>query len=219
MINTSGTYRGWKIKVGMVAETDGQMFGHCECCDEDSRFIEAFHDADDKVIREIFNFNEKNVEGFMYSRTENGNGFFWTFMFSVLPKECTQYSYLAYIFRGIDSLLLYLSEIIRVKEEKEQKEKATLMDPCHAILFPKGKVVAPAVNNRGDTFTLFDVSDPDKNVAFALTEKLKGFLYDPSNWFDVIEDIYADDYPNGISLIDLENIFSKKLKLIETPKV
>ena len=102
MVITKGRYRGWDIGMGLVGGTDGQVEVHCSLANQ--YYYDKFKSTTDEQIREVFNIGSRDTT---FYRTTDGETpvFGWSFMFSGLQGDPTQYEFLAWMFRGIDKIM------------------------------------------------------------------------------------------------------------------
>ena len=223
MTLSNGVYRGWRIALGIVPETSGQMFVEMEIVDPDTSRLAAFRAADDGVIRDIFNFPKENIGDFGFFRNEENNGFQYTFMFNVLPGHATLYSYLAYIFKCIDSLVVYIEEVKKTSEEKILKGPP-MQAAAHTVIFPKGTVVSTAIiEGKEPQLLIQNVDGKNEHIFFKLSEslidkfgdKMPEYLQKKDEWYDVVKDIYVDEFDGEVTYIDITSFFIEKLKPVQ----
>ena len=102
MVISRGRYRGWDIGMGLVGGTDGQVEVQCslanQCC------YDKFKSTTDEQIKEVFGIGSRDTT---FYRTTDGETpvFGWSFMFSGLQGDPTQYEFLACMFRRIDKIM------------------------------------------------------------------------------------------------------------------
>lgn len=98
----NGRYRGWDIGVGILGGTDGQIEVQCSLANK--FYYDKFQSITDDQIREVFNIDSKDTTFYRMSDMETPV-FGWSFMFSGLQGDPTQYEFLAWMFRGIDKIM------------------------------------------------------------------------------------------------------------------
>lgn len=105
MMITKGRYRGWDIGMGLVGGTDGQVEVQCSLANQ--CYYDKFKSTTDEQIREVFKIDSRDITFYRVAQDEpNGFvGFGWSFMFSGLQGDPTQYEFLAWMFRGIDKIM------------------------------------------------------------------------------------------------------------------
>ena len=105
MMIAKGRYRGWDIGVGIIEGTDGQIEVQCSLANK--YYYDKFKSTSDGQIRDVFNIDSKDTRFYKMAQDEpNGFvGFGWSFMFSGLQGDPTQYEFLAWMFRGIDKIM------------------------------------------------------------------------------------------------------------------
>ena len=95
-----GRYRGWDIGMGIVGGTDGQIEVQCSLANK--YYYDKFKSTTDEQIKESFGIDLSTF----YRGTDGETPLFgWSFMFSGLQGDPTQYEYLAWMFRGIDKIV------------------------------------------------------------------------------------------------------------------
>ena len=102
MVITKGRYRGWDIGIGLVGGTDGQV--EVQCSPANQFYHDKFNLITDEQIKGVFNIDSKNITFYRMSDGETPV-FGWSFMFSGLQGDPTQYEFLAWMFRGIDKIM------------------------------------------------------------------------------------------------------------------
>ena len=97
-----GRYRGWDIGVGILGGTDGQIEVQCSLANR--YYYDKFKSTTDEQIRDVFGIDSKDTT---FYRMKDGETpvFGWSFMFSGLQGDPTQYEFLAWMFRGIDKIM------------------------------------------------------------------------------------------------------------------
>ena len=102
MVIAKGRYRGWDIGIGLVGGTDGQVEVQCSLANQ--FYYDKFNSITDEQIKGVFNIDSKNITFYRMSDGENPV-FGWSFMFSGLHGDPTQYEFLAWMFREIDKIM------------------------------------------------------------------------------------------------------------------
>jgi hypothetical protein len=102
MVITKGRYRGWDIGMGLVGGTDGQVEVQCSLANQ--FYYDKFKSTTDEQIKEVFGIGSRDTT--FYRMTDGETPVFgWSFMFSGLQGDPTQYEFLAWMFRGIDKIM------------------------------------------------------------------------------------------------------------------
>lgn len=102
MVIAKGIYRGWDIGIGLLGGTDGQV--EVQCALANKFYYDKFKSTTDEQIKGVFGIDSKNTT--FYRMTDGETPVFgWSFMFSGLQGDPTQYEFLAWMFRGIDKIM------------------------------------------------------------------------------------------------------------------
>ena len=103
MMIAKGRYRGWDIGMGIVGGTDGQIEVQCSLANQ--FYYDKFRSISDEQIKEVFGIDSSKDTTFYRGADGETPLFGWSFMFSGLQGDPTQYEFLAWMFRGIDKIV------------------------------------------------------------------------------------------------------------------
>ena len=102
MVISKGRYRGWDIGIGLLGGTDGQIEVQCSLANQ--CYHDKFKSTTNEQIKEVFGIGFRDTT--FYRMTDGETPVFgWSFMFSGLQGDTTQYEFLAWMFRGIDKIM------------------------------------------------------------------------------------------------------------------